>query len=228
MFTFTLIFIFPFPAVLFMLLRCCRQVVCVTTIDMLLRLLQINAQWVQAIRLMRTLRLVRLLEHVDGLSIMAQAIVKCLPSTAAIMVLLMSNIVMFSIIGMNMFMGEQWYCAENTKLGLAECTAAGLTWSNPTFHFDDIFSALRTLVVVSTRQGWYLIFYQVADSTSHELPPEQEANLITASTFFTIFILINGFMLEELFIGMLVEVFSQTSGTVLLTKTQKKWRYVKM
>ena len=43
----------------------------------------------------------RLLEHVDGMNIMAQAIVKCLPSTAAIMILLMSNIVMFSIIGMN-------------------------------------------------------------------------------------------------------------------------------
>ena len=35
-------------------------------------------------------------------------------------------------------------------------------------------------------------------------------------------------MLEELFIGMLVEVFSQSSGTVLLTATQKKWRYVEM
>jgi len=49
-----------------------------------------------------------------------------------------------------------------------------------------------------------------------------------ASLFFITFIVINGFMLEELFIGMLVEIFSQTSGTVLLTETQKKWRYLQM
>ena len=42
------------------------------------------------------------------------------------------------------------------------------------------------------------------------------------------FILINGYMMEALFVGMLVEVFSQTSGTVLLTAAQKKLRYVQM
>ena len=50
----------------------------------------------------------------------------------------------------------------------------------------------------------YLLFYPVADATEHELPAAEEANLFFASVFFCTFILINGFMLEELFIGMLV------------------------
>lgn len=62
------------------------MVVIITTIDMFLRMLAVDAQWVQVIRLTRTLRLVRLLEHVDGMAVMAQAIVQCIPSVSAIMV----------------------------------------------------------------------------------------------------------------------------------------------
>jgi hypothetical protein len=203
-------------------------VVCVTTIDMMLRILQVDAAWVQAIRLLRTLRLVRLLEHIDGMAVMAQAIVKCFPSVAAIMALLMGNIVMFAIIGMNLFMGELWSCNGDISLSKVACEAGGYPWVNSFFSFDDFWESLAVLTIVSTRQGWYLIFYQVVDSTPYEQAPEVDASVYTSSIFFVIFILINGFMLEELFVGMLVEVFSQSSGTVLLTASQKKWRYVEM
>ena len=72
-------------------------------------------------------------------------------------------------------------------------------------------------------------FLSFADSAEEPgEAPVKESQVVTASIFFCTFILINGYMMEELFVGMLVEVFSQTSGTVLLTAAQKKLRYVQM
>eukprot|EP01050_Picozoa_sp_SAG11_P000599 SAG11_NODE_20_length_25330_cov_18.348143_17_plen_1316_part_00 len=218
-------------------------VVLVTTVDRILRLANVTKPWVQMVRLMRTLRLVRLLTFFEGMGVMAQAIVKCFPSVGAIIVLLLGNILVFSIIGMNLFMGEMHYCNEGKTMKYAEsllnrtgCMLYDETheiddpsWTSSEFNFDSFGDALATLTITSTRQGWYIIFYKVADSAEYlNAAPSHEQNIVTASTFFCIFILINGFMLEELFIGMLVEVFSQSSGTVLLTAAQKKLRYIKV
>jgi hypothetical protein len=146
-------------------------VVSVTSIDMVLRVAGVDAAWVQPIRLMRTLRMVRLLIFIEGMGVMAQAIVKCFPSVAAIMVLLLGNIVVFAIIGMNLFMGAMWSCSEdhgvaypNPAYSEEKCIAkfGADAWVNSDFNFDSFGEALATLSVCSTRQGWYLIFYDVA------------------------------------------------------------------
>eukprot|EP01052_Picozoa_sp_SAG31_P006997 SAG31_NODE_329_length_17643_cov_10.377793_2_plen_1951_part_00 len=213
-------------------------IVSVTTVGLLLTVLGIDAKWVQMVRLARTLRLVRLLFFMKGMGVMAQAIVKCFPSVGAILGMLIANIMVFSIIGMNIFMGEMFYCTENgtkkfgeSDLNKSRCYAqhGPGSWVATTFNFDNWFEAIKTLSLVSTRQGWYIIFYKFVDAAEMEgQAPAYEQNITTASVFFICFILINGFMLEELFIGMLVEVFSQSSGTVLLTAAQKKLRYIQV
>ena len=146
-------------------------VVFVTSIDMVLRIAGVDAAWVQSIRLMRTLRMVRLLVFIEGMGVMAQAIAKCFPSVAAIIVLLLGNIVVFAIIGMNLFMGAMWSCNEghgvaypNPAYSEEKCIAefGADAWVNSDFNFDSFSEALATLSVCSTRQGWYLIFYDVA------------------------------------------------------------------
>ena len=70
----------------------------------------------------------------------------------------------------------------------------GYHWVNSHFSFDNFKESLATLTVVSTRQGWYLIFYQVADATEHEAAAVEENSILTAAVFFCTFILINGFI----------------------------------
>ena len=115
--------------------------------------------------------MVRLLVFIEGMGVMAQAIAKCFPSVAAIIVLLLGNIVVFAIIGMNLFMGAMWSCNEghgvaypNPAYSEEKCIAefGADAWVNSDFNFDSFSEALATLSVCSTRQGWYLIFYDVA------------------------------------------------------------------
>ncbi len=306
-------------------------VVIITTLDLVLFIaMDEPPPWLNLIRLMRSLRLVRLLEHIDGLNIMAQAIWRSLPACAAVMGMLLGNMLVFSIVGMNLFMGQLWYCKYDKSLDHSPCECAGnghmvdetgkeqphawgvgdwtddkgvghfiecqcggnyigtnceflngtmvngtmeydprlpwdartapnavttlyslnltdgtaLTpledsewrsafgnygpWKPATFNYDNFGNALGSLVVLTTRQGWHELFFYATDATDPDLAPQKDDNIIIAGAFHVLFIMINGFMLEELFIGMLVEIFSQTSGTVLLTENQKKWRYLQM
>lgn len=300
------------------------SVVIITSLDLILFIAMDDPPpWLNLIRLMRSLRLVRLLEHIDGLNVMAQAIWRSLPACAAVMGLLLGNMLVFSIIGMNLFQGQLWYCQYDKSLDHSPCECAGngimvdetgkeqpnawgvgdwtddegvlhviecrcsgnyignnceflngtvvngtmvydppvpnavtrlyllpdengtsLTsledsewraefapygpWKPNLFNYDNFGNSLGSLIVLTTRQGWHELFYYATDATDADLAPEKDANVVIAGAFHVLFIMINGFMLEELFIGMLVEIFSQTSGTVLLTENQKKWRYLQM
>jgi hypothetical protein len=216
------------------------SVVLITSVDLVLWIADVDAAWITIFRLMRSLRLVRLVERVEGLNVMARAIWSSLPACAAIGGLLIGNMLMFSIVGMNLFQGQMWYCKGHKELD-RKCPDSGCVpgveycdvhypgkWQKQAFGYDNIFDSLSSLVVLTTRQGWHELFFYATDITDVDMAPEKDDNLFVASAFFVTFIVINGFMLEELFIGMLVEIFSQTSGTVLLTETQKKWRYLQM
>ena len=322
-------------------------VVIVTTVDLILWItLPEQAGVLNIFRLLRSLRLVRLLEHVEGLSVMAHAIWRSLPACGAVMAMLLGNMVIFAIFGMNLFMGSMHSCSYDDTLDHVRCECSGhgymvdetgqqrapafgvgmwtddaggdheircecdagyvgshcqLTapyddngtmvnstlistfaedpwcefagdgigasgrrqlggggakagwceyvdgggapggrrqlgggggggnpWRPRSFNYDNFGDALRSLVVLTTRQGWHELFFYATDTVDVELAPSTDANFFWASVFHVLFIMINGFMLEELFIGMLVEIFSQSSGTVLLTETQKKWRYLQM
>eukprot|EP01050_Picozoa_sp_SAG11_P014656 SAG11_NODE_1827_length_4202_cov_2.276627_2_plen_1152_part_01 len=120
-------------------------VVCVTSIDMIFRIFQVDAKWMTLIRLLRVLRVLRLLEDVKSMSVMAQAIGSSLPSVAAIAGLLSASILTFGIISMQLFSGTLWFCEEDLTLDRDECKAEAKSWNNHHFHFDNIFAALGTL-----------------------------------------------------------------------------------
>ena len=75
--------------------------------------------------LLRSLRLVRLLEHVEGLSVMAHAIWRSLPACGAVMAMLLGNMVIFAIFGMNLFMGTMHTCSYDKTLDHTQCECSG-------------------------------------------------------------------------------------------------------
>lgn len=223
-------------------------VVIVNTVDMLARLLYPDSDTsaMKVIRLLRVLRLLRLLEDMPAMALMAQAIEHSMMAVSGLIGLLMGSVAMFGIVGVSLFMGLFWHCSpvqyENDvapsasfhsnatilSLGLEECKAQGYYWQNLFFNFDSLPDALSTLFICMTRQGWMELFWAAVDTTEHDMPPSTEYNYIFATVFFVLFVLINAFLLEQLFVGILVDVFSQSSGHALLTADQKNWQYVNM
>ena len=80
-------------------------------------------------------------------------------------------------------------------------------WKPNTFNYDSFGQSLGSLVVLTTQQGWHELFYYATDCTDPDFAPSKNNNVVIAGAFHVLFIMINGFMLEELFIGMLVEIF---------------------
>jgi Ca2+-binding EF-hand superfamily protein len=127
-------------------------------------------------------------------------------------------------------------CVEPISLSHQECDTlchfdpvTNLTcWRNPPYHFDNIFAAIKTLFITSTLEGWIDIMYTGMDIPDGkpipglELPPRKE-NFYSAFLFFWTFVILGSYFTTNIFIGVMVNFFSESSGSGLLTESQKGW-----
>lgn len=66
----------------------------------------------------------------------------------------------FAIIATGLFQGLMWHCENfEYQYGKTACLAAGHSWVNGDFDFDNIGHALLVLFQVSTFSGWLDIAY---------------------------------------------------------------------
>ena len=106
-------------------------------------------------------------------------------------------------------------------------------WERYPEHFDDTGAALLTLFEVSSAQGWSDVMFRAVDSrspdpaTGQPRPPVRGARR-AASAFFVAFMLLSNFFLLRLFVGILVDRFSQMKRrnegrSLFLTENQQRW-----
>merc|ERR1719193_618796 len=106
---------------------------------------------------------------------------------------------------------------------MERCIEAGGFWINPDFHFDDIFSAILALFVVSSLESWPLVMYSAMDITDHNTNPRKESTMIAALYF----IIFSTFFLISLLVGVVFDNFvklrDEQMGLGFLTSVQKNW-----
>ena len=205
-------------------------VVLATSVDVVLALMGFSSS-AKLFRLLRVLRLVRLLLIIDGMQIILYTLVKALPSVSAILALQASTFLVFGILGINMFSGQYYRCVEEIKLHRVECETSGLTWERHEFNFDDVFEAMASLFVCMTIEGWVQVMRIGMDTpagTCVDCAPDPNYSADVAFAFFASFMVINAFMLDKLFVGLLVDFFQQESGSALMTNEQKNWRFMEV
>eukprot|EP01052_Picozoa_sp_SAG31_P005931 SAG31_NODE_268_length_18767_cov_4.644900_7_plen_1271_part_00 len=211
-------------------------VVLVSTVDVVLSLLGFGA-WVRTLRLLRVLRPLRILKHNEGMRVVMDAIIKCIPTVTAVIALSALFYITFAILGVGLFAGKFYRCdcggnwgrpvrscthADPASLDREPCTAQGGLWQNPPYHFDNVLSAMRTLFICSTTEGWIDIMYSGMDVTEVYKAPVREAAFENFA-FFAVFIIFGSFFVTNIFIGVLVNFFGESSGSALLTNQQKEW-----
>lgn len=209
-------------------------VVLATSVDVVLAVMGFSSS-AKLFRLLRVLRLVRLLLIIDGMQVILYTLVKALPSVSAILALQASTFLVFGILGINMFSGQYYRCIEDVKLHRAECERSGLTWERYEFNFDDIFEAMASLFVCMTIEGWVEVMRIGMDTPSGnclveglDCAPEPNRSASVSFMFFASFMVVNAFMLDKLFVGLLVDFFQQESGSALMTSEQKNWRFMEV
>ena len=102
-------------------------------------------------------------------------------------------------------------------------------WVNPEWNFDNIGHSILTLFEVATLEMWLPIMYNSADITGVDMQPVRDASK-GMEMFYVCFIIVGGFFLLNLFVGVTIEKFSsmqeKDKGGVFLTPDQHEWQKV--
>jgi voltage-dependent calcium channel T type alpha-1G len=79
-------------------------------------------------------------------------------------------------------------------------------WLNPQYNFDDLGSAIMALFVLATKDGWVQIMYTGIDAVDVDKQPIENYNEWML-LYFISFLLLVGFFVLNMFVGVVVENF---------------------
>ncbi|XP_066907873.1 voltage-dependent T-type calcium channel subunit alpha-1G isoform X3 [Halyomorpha halys] len=188
--------------------------VIISIIDLLMSLISESSPRIFGIlrvfRLLRSLRPLRVINRAPGLKLVVQTLLSSLKPIGNIVLICCTFFIIFGILGVQMFKGSFFYCEgpniKNVK-NKTDCLAiVGNQWINRKYNFDDLGKALMSLFVLSSRDGWVNIMYTGLDAVGVDQQPIEnysEWRLL----YFIAFILLVGFFVLNMFVGVVVENF---------------------
>lgn len=160
-------------------------------------------------RLLRSLRPLRVINRAPGLKLVVQTLLSSLRPIGNIVLICCTFFIIFGILGVQLFKGTFYFCRGENLTGIAtfnDCISYNYKWENQKYNFDDLGQALMSLFVLSSRDGWVNIMYNGLDAVGEDLQPiinHSEWRLL----YFISFILLVGFFVLNMFVGVVVENF---------------------
>jgi voltage-dependent calcium channel T type alpha-1G len=164
---------------------------------------------VQVFRLLRSLRPLRVINRAPGLKLVVQTLLSSLRPIGNIVLICCTFFIIFGILGVQLFKGSFYYCHGKNLTGITnrnDCISRDYDWENQKYNFDDLGQALMSLFVLSSRDGWVNIMYNGLDAVGLDQQPVinySEWRLL----YFISFILLVGFFVLNMFVGVVVENF---------------------
>jgi hypothetical protein len=127
--------------------------------------------WLDNVALLRVLRPLELVRRNPGMNLVVVSLMEALPKVSQVLVVVVSLMAVFAIIGMQLFMGVLASCSEPTIASRDVCVASGHVWTNqmraPPCSFDDFGHAMLTLYAMS----YAFSASNRAACNRHPLPP---------------------------------------------------------
>ncbi|XP_068605989.1 LOW QUALITY PROTEIN: voltage-dependent L-type calcium channel subunit alpha-1D-like [Brachionichthys hirsutus] len=163
---------------------------------------------VKALRAFRVLRPLRLVSGVPSLQIVLNSIMKAMVPLLHIGMLVMFVIIIYAIIGLELFIGRMHKTCYSLGTGLiveddpSPCAFAGAgrfcvgngtecrgKWEGPNggiTNFDNIFFAMLAVFQCITMEGWTDVLYWMNDAIGYEIPWIYFVSLVIFGSFFII------------------------------------------
>ncbi|XP_065922507.1 voltage-dependent T-type calcium channel subunit alpha-1I isoform X8 [Magallana gigas] len=162
-------------------------------------------------RLLRTLRPLRVISRAPGLKLVVQTLLSSLRPIGNIVIICCTFFIIFGILGVQLFKGTFYYCKGPTVRNIKNKTQCLMdnkknVWINQKYNFDDLGQALMALFVLASKDGWVSIMYTGLDAVGIDQQPIENYNewrLI----YFISFLLLVGFFVLNMFVGVVVENF---------------------
>ncbi|PAA47895.1 hypothetical protein BOX15_Mlig001512g4 [Macrostomum lignano] len=161
-------------------------------------------------RLLRTLRPLRVISRAPGLKLVVQTLLSSLRPIGNIVLICCTFFIIFGILGVQLFKGKFFYCKGPDLTGVTNktnCLADKRnTWERHKYNFDNLGQALMALFVLSSRDGWVQIMYTGLDAVGENQQPKENNNEWLL-LYFISFLLLVGFFVLNMFVGVVVENF---------------------
>uniref|UniRef100_A0A8C6W4Q7 Voltage-dependent L-type calcium channel subunit alpha n=1 Tax=Nannospalax galili TaxID=1026970 RepID=A0A8C6W4Q7_NANGA len=157
---------------------------------------------VKALRAFRVLRPLRLVSGVPSLHIVLNSIMKALVPLLHIVPLVLFVIIIYAIIGLELFLGRMHKTCYFLGSGMEaeedpspcassgsgrSCTLNQTEWPNSGItNFDNFFFAMLTVFQCITMEGWTDVLYWMQDAMGYELPWVYFVSLIIFGSFFVL------------------------------------------
>ena len=103
-----------------------------------------------------------------------ESLINSVPEISNLLVISIMIMLLFSILGTNLFKGRFYYChtanlnSPDIKT-MWDCLDYGGEWINPEANFDNVLTSFETLFSVTTTEGWVTIMWNGIDSTGYHL-----------------------------------------------------------
>eukprot|EP00760_Papus_ankaliazontas_P017799 PhM_4_TR17385/c3_g1_i2/m.32886 len=190
----------------------------------------------------RVLRVLRLLAQSSALKMIIASLVQSGSGMATVTLVGLLLWWIFGIVGVSLFKGSFYECTD-ASIALKEgcvgdynATLSGAfgpyvsveprRWVSRGPNFDNIGEAMLTLLQIAVKDGWYETMYNAVDSQGTDMGPRRNARPFM-SLYFVVFLVAGGFFLVNLFVGVLVDRFTDMKargeGSAFMTTAQKKW-----
>ncbi|VDK45654.1 unnamed protein product [Cylicostephanus goldi] len=118
--------------------------------------------------------------------------------------------IIFGILGVQLFKGMMFHCVGPDIANVtnrSDCLRDPRNkWVNHRYNFDNLGQALMSLFVLSSKDGWVSIMYQGIDAVGVDLQPVENYNE-WRMIYFISFLLLVGFFVLNMFVGVVVENF---------------------
>ncbi|XP_077400385.1 voltage-dependent L-type calcium channel subunit alpha-1C isoform X8 [Vanacampus margaritifer] len=164
---------------------------------------------VKALRAFRVLRPLRLVSGVPSLQVVLNSIIKAMVPLLHIALLVLFVIIIYAIIGLELFMGKMHKTCYHNHTGVlaeekpAPCapdlaygrhcnhngTVCKMNWEGPNdgiTNFDNFAFAMLTVFQCITMEGWTDVLYWMQDAMGYELPWVYFVSLVIFGSFFVL------------------------------------------
>ena len=137
----------------------------------------------KVIRMARLLRPIRVISKSEGLRISIQALYVSVPAILNLLVIVLLFMVIFGIVGVNLFKGKFEYCdiGEPSVIGLSrkqldavivdnfDCFNYGGSWKTYNTAFDDIGMSFEQMIAQACTVGWATVMYKAMNSIGPDM-----------------------------------------------------------
>ena len=131
----------------------------------------------RVLRVLRVLRPLRLISKFGGMRVVITLMFKTMPKVVDVLFVATFILLIFAILGVQLFAGRFASCSRGEHLDKVACEAVGGLWANPAFgNFDDIAAAALLLFEMAGMEGWPDVMYQGIDAVGVDEAPVRDAS----------------------------------------------------